>query len=89
VEGAVSAGLISLAMGLLLLWVGRNHWQYRRQETINFLESAILNLTVEGPLPLTKLDWFLKYLQVILGFIFGSFFTLLGVVVALNELEML
>ena len=82
-------GLIALAMGLLLLWAGWNHWRYRRLETINILEGAILHVGGEEPLPLTKLDWFLKYLQAILGFIFGSFFTLLGVIVILNELEML
>jgi hypothetical protein len=89
VEGAVSTGLIALAMGLLLLLVGWNHWRYRQQETINILEGTILNVSGGEPLPLTKLDWFLKYLQAILGFILGSFFTLLGVIIILNELEML
>ena len=85
----MSTGIIALAMGFLLLWVGWNHWRYRRQETINILEGAILDVTGEKPLPLTKLDWFLKYLQAILGFLFGSFFTFLGVVVILEELELL
>ncbi|WP_146130847.1 hypothetical protein [Sphingopyxis lindanitolerans] len=82
-------GLLALAMGVLLFWVGWNHWRYRRQETINILEGVVLNFTGEEPLPPTKLDWFLKYLQALLGFVFGSFFTLLGAVIILNELEML
>jgi hypothetical protein len=89
VEGAVTIGLLALAMGILLFLAGWNHWRYRRQETVNILEGAILDATGAEPLPLTKLDWFLKYLQSILSFIFGSFFTLLGVVIILNELEML
>jgi len=89
VEGAVTKGLLIFAMGVLLLWVGWNHWQYRRQETVNILEAAILRSTGEEPLPLTKLDWFLKNLQAILGFILGPFFILAGVAVILGELELL
>lgn len=85
----MKTGLIALAIGLLLLWVGWNHWRYRRQETINILESAIITVTGDEPSPLTKLDWFLKYLQSFLGFILGFFFTFLGVVIILDEMEML
>lgn len=88
-EGAVTTGLLALAMGLLLFWAGWNHWRYRRQETIGVLERMILNAAGEEPQPLTRLDWFLKYLQAILGFVLGSFFTFIGVVVILNELEIL
>lgn len=85
----MTKGLLIFAMGVLLLWVGWNHWQYRRQETINILEAAILRTNGEEPLPLTKLDWFLKILQAILGFILGPFFILAGVAVILDELELL
>ncbi|WP_447932360.1 hypothetical protein [Sphingopyxis fribergensis] len=85
----MTKGLLIFAMGVLLLWVGWNHWRYRRQETINILEAAILRTTGEEPLPLTKLDWFLKNLQAILGFILGPFFILAGVAVILGELELL
>ncbi len=83
------AGLVALVMGLVALSVGWNQWRYRKQETINLLEAAILRPTGEEPLPLTKLDWFLKYLQAILGFILGSFFIFIGVAVILDELELL
>ena len=85
----MTKGLPIFAMGVLLLWVGWNHWQYRRQETISILEAAILRPTGEEPLPLTKLDWFLKNLQAILGFILGPLFILAGVAVILGELELL
>ena len=85
----MTKGLLIFAMGVLLLWVGWNHWQYRRQETINILEAAILRTTGEEPLPLTKLDWFFKNLQAILGFILGPFFILAGVAVILGALELL
>ncbi|ALJ15797.1 hypothetical protein ATM17_23780 [Sphingopyxis macrogoltabida] len=88
-EGAVIAGLISLAIGAVALLAGWNHWRYRKQETINFLEAAILRPTGEAPLPLTKLDWFLKYLQAVLGFILGPLFILAGVAIILGELELL
>ncbi|WP_149037727.1 hypothetical protein [Sphingopyxis macrogoltabida] len=83
------AGLISLAIGVVALLAGWNHWRYRKQETINILEAAILRPTGEAPLPLTKLDWFLKYLQAILGFILGPLFILVGVSIILGELELL
>lgn len=85
----MKTGLVALAIGLLLLWVGWNHWRYRRQETINILESTILSVTGDEPSPLTKFDWFLKSLQAILGFSLGSFFTILGAVIILDEMEML
>jgi hypothetical protein len=89
VEGAVIAGLVSLVIGLVALSVGWNHCRYRKQETINVVEAAILRSTGEEPLSLTKLDWFLKNLQAILGFILGPFFILVGVAVILDELELL
>lgn len=85
----MSAGLVSLVIGVVVLSVSWNHWRYRKQETVNALEAAILWSTGEEPLPLTKLDWVLKYLQAILGFILGAFFVLVGLVVILGELELL
>ena len=83
------AGIGYLVIGLLLFWVGWNHWGYRKEETISILEAAIVNATGEEPLPTTRLDWLLKYIQAILGFILGPVFALLGVIVILGELEML
>ena len=85
----MTTGLIALAMGLLLLSVGWNHWRYRKQETVGLLEAAVLDAMGEEPLPLTRLDWFLKHLQAFLGFVLGSFFAVLGGVIILHELEIL
>ncbi|SKB41195.1 hypothetical protein [Sphingopyxis flava] len=83
------AGLVSLVIGAVALSVGWNHWRYRKQETISMLEVAILRSTGEESMPLTKLDWFLKNLQAILGFILGPFFILAGMAIILDELELL
>lgn len=83
------AGLVLLVIGAVALSLGWNHWRYRKQETVNILEAAISRMTGEAPLPLTKLDWFLKNPQAILGFILGPFFILVGVAVILGELELL
>jgi TRAP-type C4-dicarboxylate transport system permease small subunit len=83
------AGLVYVAVGLLLVWVGWNHWRHRRQETVSVLEAAILKAADEDPLSPTRLDWFLKYLQAILGFTLGPIFFFLGVIVILNELDFL
>ena len=83
------AGLVSLVIGAVALSVGWNHWRYRKQETVSMLEVAILRSTGEESLPLTKLDWFLKNLQAILGFILGPFFILAGMAIILDELELL
>lgn len=83
------AGLVSLVIGAVVLSVGWNQWRYRNQETVSILEAAILRSTGEESLPLTKLDWFLKNLQAILGFILGPFFILAGVAIILGELELL
>ena len=82
-------GIGYLAMGLLLFWVGWNHWRYRKEETISLLEAGMLKATGVEPLPPKRLDWLLKYLQAILGFILGSFFAFIGAVAILNELEIL
>ncbi|MEM6908573.1 MAG: hypothetical protein AAF494_07820 [Pseudomonadota bacterium] len=88
-EGAVIYGLICLGVGLFLFWIGFQHWRYRHEETIGALEAAFLKATDDEPKPLTRLDWFLKYFQAIMGFILGPFFALIGIIVILNELEIL
>ncbi len=82
-------GLIYLAVGCLLFWIGFRHWKYRRVETIGALEAAILKATHEEPRPLSKIDWFLKYFQAMMGFLLGPIFASLGAIIILNELELL
>jgi hypothetical protein len=85
----VTAGITYLLVGLFLFWVGLRSWKYRKQETISAIELAILKSTGEEPLPLTRLDWSLKYAQAILGFTLGPFFAFLGVILILSELDSL
>ncbi|QCB53121.1 hypothetical protein E5675_00785 [Sphingopyxis sp. PAMC25046] len=82
-------GIGYLAIGMLLFWVGWNHWRYRKEETISLLEAGILKATGVEPLPPKRLDWLIKHLQAILGFMLGPFFAFLGIIVILSELELL
>jgi hypothetical protein len=76
-------------MGALLTWLGWRHWRYRKEQTISVLETALLKTTGGEPLPRTRLDRFLTYLQAFLGFILGPMFFLIGVIVILGEMGLL
>jgi threonine/homoserine/homoserine lactone efflux protein len=85
----VTSALIALVTGVVLIWLGARHWRYRRHETVSMIEAAILKSSGDEPLPLTPFDWFLKYAQAILGFVFGLFFAGVGAVMILTELDWL
>ncbi len=74
-------GLFYLVLGIFLIWIGWRHWRFRRQETISVLEAAILRATGEEPLPRTKFDRILEYVQAGLGFVLGPFFLLCGLAI--------
>ncbi|WFL76184.1 hypothetical protein P7228_09240 [Altererythrobacter arenosus] len=82
-------GLCYLAVGCFLFWIGYQHWKFRREETVGALEAAILKAANEEPQKLSKLDWILKYFQAIMGFILGPIFAAFGVIIVLNELDLL
>ena len=82
-------GAFYLFLGALLIWIGWRHWRYRNQETISILEAGILKAADEEPLPRTKVDRSLSYLQAGFGFILGPFFLLCGLAVILGELGLL
>ena len=82
-------GITYLLAGIFLFWIGLRSWKYRRQDTISAIELAILKATGEEPLPSTKFDRSLKYGQAVFGFTLGPIFAFLGVIVILNELELL
>jgi TRAP-type C4-dicarboxylate transport system permease small subunit len=88
-ERAVIAGITYLLIGALLSWVGWRHWRYRKEETVSALEVGILKVTGQEPLPRTRLDRFLTYLQATFGFVLGPFFFVLGIIVILAKLELL
>ena len=85
----MKAAVFFFALGALLICVGWRHWRYRKEETLSLLEAAILKTTGVEPLPRTRLDRFLTYLQAILGSLFGAFFLLIGVLAVLNEMGLL
>ena len=82
----MTAGIIALLIGMALSYVGWRHWRHRKQETISVLEAGILKATGAEPLPRTKVDRVLTYVQAILGVILGVFFLLCGIVVIAGEL---
>jgi hypothetical protein len=82
----VIAGIIGLLIGATLTHVGWRHWRYRKQQTISVLEAGLLKAANAEPLPRTKIDRFLTYLQAILGCILGPFFLLCGIAVIAGEL---
>ena len=82
-------GLIALLIGVLLTWIGWRHWRYRKQDSISVLEASILKVAGEEPMPQSRLDRFLADAQAILGFTLGPFFLLVGLVVIVDELELL
>jgi hypothetical protein len=69
-------GLIALAIGAVLTWIGWRHWRFRDRETVSVLEAAILRTTGEEPLPRTKCDRMSGYVQAVLGLVLGPFFFL-------------
>jgi hypothetical protein len=85
----VIAGATILSIGLILIWSGFSHWRFRNQETISILEAKILDIAEEEPLPLSKLDWLLKYTQIVLGLTLGPLLLLAGIAVIMNEMELL
>ena len=85
----MTAGIIYLLIGVMLTLVGWRHWRYRKEETISVLEASILKVTAESPLPRTRLDRFLTYVQASLGFVLGPFFVLIGAVIILSEMGMI
>jgi hypothetical protein len=82
-------GILTLLGGLLLIHVGWRHWRFRHQETVSWLEAQLLSAVGEEPLPRSRSDRFLTYLQAGLGITLGSTFAFLGVVIILGELDLL
>ena len=82
----MTAGLIALLMGVTLTYVGWRHWSFRKQDTISVLEAGLLKAAGEDPLPRTKIDRILTYVQAVLGLILGPFFFLCGIAVLAGEL---
>ena len=77
-------GLLALAIGLLLLWVGLNNWIHRDTDAIPWIEDKILAATDQEPLPRTKFDTISRRVQAGLGLTLGLFYCFIGLVFILN-----
>ena len=69
-------GLVWMAIGGMLTWVGWRHWRYRNEETISALEASFIG--DEEPLPRTALDKFLTIAQAVAGLTLGPVFVIGG-----------
>ncbi|BDI61908.1 hypothetical protein [Qipengyuania nanhaisediminis] len=71
-----------IGFGALFLWLGFTGWKARREERINLIEKAILEVAGEDePLPLSRLDRAMAYIQPILMLIFGPLMILTGIAI--------
>lgn len=73
-------GLLALAIGVLLLWVGRNNWVHRDTDAIPRIEDQVLSVTAAEPLPRGKFDRVSRWVQAGFGLVFGLFFSFIGFV---------
>ncbi|WOE74179.1 hypothetical protein [Alterisphingorhabdus coralli] len=85
-EDALKGGLLLLAFGCVLLWIGWCHWRYRNTDNINIIEVMILKIGgADEPLPRTDFDRFLSYAQAFLCFLFGGSAVIAGIAIILNH----
>ncbi len=80
-EGAVilkGAGL--LVFGVLFIWLGISGWKHRREARVSLTEATILKAADADPLPLSRWDRAMAYVQPILALIFGPTMVFLGLV---------
>lgn len=77
-----------LVFGVLFVVLGLKGWHYRREERISLIEAAILKAAgEEQPLPFSRWDRIMAYVQPILFLIFGPLMVLggLGILSLLGE----
>ncbi|MEM1131534.1 MAG: hypothetical protein AAGH53_01205 [Pseudomonadota bacterium] len=85
-EDALKGGLLLLAFGCVLLWIGWSHWRYRDTDNINIIEAIILKIGgADEPLSSTDFDRLLCYAQAFLGFLFGGSAVIAGTAIILNH----
>ena len=80
------ASLFFIVFGGFLTLIAILNWRHRREEKINLLEAAILKVTGEEPLPLTRLDRILQTFHIILASIFGPVLLFLGIAMMADQL---
>jgi hypothetical protein len=86
VEGAVIAALFFVAFGGFMTFIAILNWRHRHEEKINLLEAAILKVTGEEPLPLTRLDRILQTFHIIMASIFGPLLLAVGIALMVDQL---
>ena len=74
-------GIGLLACGILFLWFGILGWQRRREQRISIIEAAILTAADAEPLPRTRWDRVMAYVQPVLLMIFGPLMIVGGIAI--------
>ena len=80
------AALVFVAFGGFLTFMAILNWRHRHEDKINLLEAAILNVTGNEPLPLTRLDRILQTFHIIMASIFGPILLVLGIALMVDQL---
>ena len=80
------ASLFFIVFGGFLTFIAILNWRHRREEKINLLEAAILKVTGEEPLPLTRLDRILQTFHTNMASIFGPVLLFLGIATMADQL---
>ena len=81
--------LVLLLVGLLFTFLAIVGWRHRREERISLAEAAILKVTGQEPLPITRFDRWLQIFQLIMMSIFGPTLIALGVLGVMTEVGVL
>ena len=79
------AGIFVFLFGGFLTAVAIMNWRHPHEEKISLLEGAVLKATGEEPLPLTRFDKFLQWLQVITASILGPILLIAGIAALIDE----
>ena len=80
------AAIFFTLFGGFLTWAALVNWRHRHQEKTSLLEAAILKVTGEEPLPLTRFDRMLQWFHIIMASIFGPILLCLGLAMLVDEI---
>ena len=72
-------GLLLIAFGFLFIWMGVKGWRARHEDRISLIEAAVLRVTGDEPLPLSRWDRAMAAAQPILMLLFAPFLIGVGV----------
>jgi membrane protein required for beta-lactamase induction len=88
-DGALIFGFGLLAFGSVLIRISWMLWKTRESGSISILEASLLKLTGAEPLPLTKVDRWLHFFQMLMYGVLGVLISGVAVYGLLEEFGIL